>query len=488
MEYLKLIEDYKDEMIKTVQELVAIKSIEEKPVTDAPFGKGVAEAFQYMLKKGEAEGFETENVDNYGGHIEFGGYLLDDEGKITGTSEEVMGIIGHLDVVPEGTDWQYEPYSGTIADGKIYGRGTIDNKGPVVAAFFAMKALKDSGYVPEKKVRLILGLDEETNWKGMKYYLSKVKAPDFGFTPDAEYPAIHGEKGILVFQLAKKIGKTTGKGIELRSLKGGNAANMVADYARAVIRADKMEAYEKVKELAANYRNVKCAEEGQIAFGAKLNCKGVGKSLEIVAQGVSAHGATPECGVNAITVLMDFLKEIDIINDDVNEFVQFYNEHIGFELDGTAIGCGFSDDPSGKLVFNVGKIELEGEAVMLTINIRFPVTYSEDAVYEAMMPVINKYNMGIIKIKVQDPIYMPKDDPMIKTLMDIYREHTGDRESEPIVIGGGTYARAAKNIVAFGSIFPGEPDLSHQKNEYIEIDKLLLNAKIFADAIYRLTH
>nr|WP_315020269.1 dipeptidase PepV [uncultured Aminipila sp.] len=488
MEYLKLIEEYKDEMIKTVQELVAIKSIEDKPVTDAPFGKGVAEAFQYMLKKAESEGFDTENVDNYGGHIEFGGYLLDDEGKITGTSEEVMGIIGHLDVVPEGTGWEYEPYSGVIADGKIFGRGTIDNKGPVVAAFFAMKALKDSGYIPEKKVRLILGLDEETNWKGMKHYLSKVKAPDFGFTPDAEYPAIHGEKGIMVFQLAKKIGKTTGKGIELRSLKGGNAANMVADYARAVIRADKMEAYDKVKELAANYRNVKCAEEGQIAFGAKLNCKGVGKSLEIVAQGVSAHGATPECGVNAITVLMDFLNEIDIINDDVNEFVEFYNQHIGFELDGTAMGCGLSDEPSGKLIFNVGKIELEGEAVMLTINIRFPVTYSEDVVYEAMMPVINKYNMGVIKIKAQDPIYMPKDDPMIKTLMDIYGEHTGDRESEPIVIGGGTYARATKNIVAFGSVFPGEPDLAHQKNEYIDIDNLLLNAKIFADAIYRLTH
>ncbi|WP_312354604.1 dipeptidase PepV [Aminipila sp.] len=488
MEYLKRIDETKDEMIKTLQELVSIKSVEDKPAPDAPFGKGVAEALDYMLQKAEAEGFDAENIDNYGGHIEFGGYTLDEEGQIVGTNEEVMGIIGHLDVVPEGTDWEYDPFGGIVADGKIYGRGTVDNKGPVVAAFYAMKALKDSGYVPEKKVRLILGLDEETNWKGMKHYLSKVKAPDFGFTPDAEYPAIHGEKGIMVFQLAKKIGKTTGKGIELRSLKGGNAPNMVADYARAVIRADKMEAYEKVKELAAEYRNTSCTEENQAAYGAKINCKGIGKSLEIVAQGVSAHGATPENGVNAISVLMDFLRKIDIINDDVNEFVEFYNQHIGFELDGKSMGCGFSDEPSGKLVFNVGQVELEGEAVMLTVNIRYPVTLNDDKVYEAMMPVINKYNMGIIKIKSQEPIYMPADDPMIETLMDIYREHTGDREKRPIVIGGGTYARAAKNIVAFGSIFPGDPDPSHKKNEFIEIDKLVLNAKIFADAIYRLTH
>lgn len=487
MEYLKLIDEYKDEMVKTLQELVAIKSVEDKPSIDAPFGSGVAEAFEYMLEKAEAEGFGIENIDNYGGHIEFGGYTLDEENKIIGTSDEVMGIIGHLDVVPEGSDWKYDPYGGDIVDGKIYGRGTIDDKGPVVAAYYAMKALKDSGYVPENKVRLILGLDEETNWKGMKHYLSKVKPPSFGFTPDAEYPAIHGEKGILVFQLAKKIGKTVGKGIELRSLKGGNAANMVPDYARAVIRAEKREVYDKIKEMAADYRNEKCSKEGQVAYGAKINCKGVGKSLEIVTHGVSTHGATPECGVNAISVLMEFLSKIDIINDDVNEFVEFYNNSIGFELDGTAMGCGLSDEPSGKLVFNVGKVELEKEAVMLTINIRYPVTFNDDQVYEAMMPVINRHNMGVVKVKVQEPIYISAEDPMIKTLMEVYAEHTGDRVSKPIVIGGGTYARAAKNIVAFGSVFPGEEELAHQKNEYIEIDKLLLNAKIFADAIYRLT-
>ncbi|MBN7774293.1 dipeptidase PepV [Clostridium aminobutyricum] len=487
MEYLNRIDEYEEEMIQMLQELVAIKSVEDKPLPNAPFGKGVAEAFAYMLKKAEEDGFETENIDHYGGHIEFGGYLTDEAGDIIATSDEIMGIIGHLDVVPEGTDWMFDPYSGQVVDGKIYGRGTFDDKGPIVAAYYAMKALKESGIIPAKKVRLILGLDEETNWKGMDYYLSKVKPPTFGFTPDAEYPAIHGEKGILVFDLAKKLGKTINKGLELRSLKGGNAANMVADNARAVLRADKMEVYEKVKELAAQYRNENCSAEGQRAYGARLNCKGIGKSLEVTVQGISSHGARPEEGLNAITVLMDFLSRLDIINDDVNEFVEFYNNHIGFELDGASMGCGLSDEPSGKLVFNVGKIDLDHEAVRLTINIRYPVTFKEEAVYESMMPVINKYNMGVIKGKGQDPIYIPADDPMIQTLMAVYKEHTGDFESKPIVIGGGTYARAAKNIIAFGSVFPGEPSLAHQKNEYIEIEKLVLNAKIFADAIFRLT-
>lgn len=487
MEYLNRIDEYQEQMIQMLQELVSIKSVEDKPLPNAPFGKGVADAFSYMLRKAEMDGFETENVDNYGGHIEFGGYLTDEVGDIIATSDEIMGIIGHLDVVPEGTDWAFDPYSGQVVDGKIYGRGTTDDKGPIVAVYFAMKALKDSGFIPAKKVRLILGLDEETNWKGMEYYLSKVKPPTFGFTPDAEYPAIHGEKGILVFDLAKKLGKTIQKGLELRTIKGGNAANMVADHVRAVVRADKMEVYEKVKELAAQYRNENCTVEGQKAYGAKLNCKGIGKSLEITVQGISAHGARPETGLNAISILMDFLGKLDIINDDVNEFIEFYNQHIGFELDGTSMGCGFSDEPSGKLIFNVGKLEFDAEAVRLNINIRYPVTFKEHMIYAAMVPVMNKYNLGVIKGKVQEPIYIPEDDSMIQTLMDVYKLHTGDEESKPIVIGGGTYARAAKNIIAFGCVFPGDPSLAHQKNEYIEIEKLLLNAKIFADAIYRLT-
>lgn len=474
--YLQLIDDYREEMIKMLQELISIKSVADDPVENAPFGRGVQDAFDYMLKKAANEGFNTENIDNYGGHIEFGGYTLDEEGNVIGTSEEIMGILVHLDVVPEGKDWDYDPYGGELIDDKIYGRGAIDDKGPAVAAFYAMKALKDAGIVPEKKVRLILGLDEETGWKGMDYYLKHSKQPTFGFTPDGEFPGIHGEMGILIFDLVKKINKSAKdlKGVDLRSMTGGNAANMVPDHARAVISAD---SYDDIKHKLTEFKN---------KTGYQINFKRFGKNLEITTSGISSHGARPGKGLNAISILMEFLGKINFKNEDVNEFIHFYNSHIGFELCGDSLGCGFEDEPSGKLILNVGIVKIDEGSASLTINIRYPVTMSEEQVYDSMLPVINKYNLGIVKKSHQTPIYKPKDDGMICTLVDIYKRHSGDVNCEPIVIGGGTYARAVPNTIAYGASFPGEPELAHQKNEYITVTNLVKSAKIFAEAIFEL--
>ena len=473
MDYLSLIDQNKDEMLKSLQELIAIKSVAGEREGEYPFGEGVQKAFEYMLTLGKKEGFRVVNVDNYGGHIEFG------------SGEEIVGVLGHLDVVPEGSGWDYEPYGGQIVDGRLYGRGAGDDKGPVMAAFYAMKALKDAGYVPGKRIRLILGLDEETNWDGMEKYFEKEKKPTLGFTPDADFPAIRGEKGILTFEIAKKLGKSMADGLELRSLTGGSAPNMVADYARAVLRdtttykkgAEPADRYAKVKEIISAYRH---------ETGHKVNFKGMGKSLEITAAGIPAHGAAPYHGTNAVSIMMELLGRLNFVNEDVNDFIDFYNQHIGFDSFGERMGCDFCDEPSGKLTFNVGLAAIDQNTAELTINIRYPVTSSDDAVYAAMMPVINKYDMGLIKGSHQKPIYFPDGDPMIETLMDVYREFTGDVETAPLTIGGGTYARAAENVVAFGMGFPGDPELAHQKNEYVLIDNLLKSTKIYAEALARL--
>ena len=183
---------------------------------------------------------------------------------------------------------------------------------------------------------------------------------------------------------------------------------------------------------------------------------------------------------------MKFFEEIGLENEDVRDFIDFYNRYIGFNLSGEQIGCGFEDEPSGKLIFNVGMVNIDDESASVTINIRYPVTMNDEQVYRSILPVVNQYNLGIVKKEHKAPIYIEKDDPMIRTLMDVYKKHTGDTDSEPIVIGGGTYARAVKNTVAFGADLPGEPELAHQKNEYIGVDKLILCAKIFADAIFEL--
>lgn len=466
----KKIEENKAEMISSLSRLISIPSVATEEGGEKPFGEQVQRAYETMMEMGVHEGFELYNADNYGGHIDF-----------QGSGDGIVGIVGHLDVVPEGDGWDFEPYGGEVIEGNVCGRGTTDDKGPVIASFYGMKALKECGYQPKRTIRLILGLDEETNWEGMEHYLSKVESlPDFGFTPDGDFPAIHGEKGIIVFDMVRKfsVGTSRGKGLELSSLKGGTAANSVADNVRAVLYDGSGRDYDGIKELVAEFRREK---------ECKINCKGIGKSFEVTVHGVSAHGAKPEKGVNAISLMMEFLSHINFVNEDINDFIGFYNSCIGYDINGERIGCDFSDEPSGRLVFNVGMIDLDKKRVKLTINIRYPVTMGEDDVYRGIMSVIDKYSIGVVKGKHQAPIYMSEDDPIIKTLMEIYFAHTGDVESRPLVIGGGTYARAIKNTVAFGARFPHERELGHQKNELISIENMVKLAKIYAEAAYRLS-
>lgn len=463
MDYLERLDGYQEELIETLQGLLQIRSVEEEPLENMPFGKGVHEALLYMLNKGKDLGLEVKNIDNYCGHIEIG------------TGDEILGVLVHLDVVPEGSGWSKDPFGGEIVDKKIYGRGTVDNKGPAVAVLYAMKAIKESNMKLSKRVRLILGTNEESSrWEGIKHYLSKEEVPSFGFTPDSNFPVIHAEMGILIFDLIKKI-KTNSTGrISLKSITGGNAPNMVPDSCKAVITADDYSVVlDKVKSFNHETNN-------------EISTRMRGKSLEVSAKGISAHGAHPERGYNAISVLLKFLGTIRFSNEEHNEFLEFYNDKIGTTIHGEKMGCFFKDDISGELIFNVGKIKVDEKTAGVTINIRYPVSMEGDKVYEGIRTVTDAYDFGIVKIGQQSPIHLPLDHPVVETLMKVYQKHTNDMTSKPIVIGGGTYARAIKNAVAFGPVFVGQPSVEHQKDEYMEVDLLMKASRIFADAIYEL--
>lgn len=471
--YVSYIQQYRENMIEDLQNLVRIKSIDELGIQgQPPFGKGVQEVFSQMLAMGKREGFDTFNAQGFGGHIEWKAQPCE------GHEPEVMAILGHLDVVPEGSGWEMDPYGGEIREGRIYGRGTSDNKAPLVAAFYAMKALREAGYRPKKTIRMILGLDEETNWDGMEKYLKIAGKPDFGFTPDGSFPVIHGEKGVLTFEIAAKFSKTAGKakGIQLCSIQGGTAANSVPDVAKAVIMCP--EGYDEIRRRAEEFNKEK---EG------RLSCKGRGKSLEISVSGVSAHGSTPWKGINAISILMEFLGKLQFANDGAGDFIDFYNKYIGYETDGSSMGCGLADEVSGALVWNTGMLHMTEEAAGLTVNIRYPISCTEKQVYEAMMPLIDRYGYGVLKGSHNAPIYLPKDHPVVEALMGAYQEFTGDMDSEPMIIGGASYARAIPNAVCFGMLFPGEEDRMHQKNEFVSIESMEKAAKIFAEAIVRLS-
>lgn len=464
----KIEENFQQE-VEALQGLLQFESVVGEPVRTKegelyPFGLGVQQALEYTLKLGKNLGFETANVDNYGGHIDFG------KGK------EIVGAIGHLDVVPTDDGWAFAPYSGAVSDGYIFGRGTTDDKGPTIAVLFAMKALQDLGYEPYRKIRLILGCDEEVGMEGLAYYQEKVPDPDFGFTPDGEFPVINGEKGIAGFDLVKKLDLRKSDGLTLRKLSGGSASNMVPELARAVVNSTEKGAYDLIRQKAETFR-----EE----TGYDLKIKGTGKSLEILATGKAAHGASPSLGLNAISILMAFLSRLNFADEDVNEFVDFYQKHIGFDLYGERLGCQMADEESGPLTVNVGVAKLEKKTLSLTINIRFPVTKIDEDVYGGVIPIADGYNLGVVKEHGKVAIYQKPDAPMVQACMDIYRENTGDTASEPIVMGGGTYASHFDNMVAFGALFPGDEDLMHQRDEKLELKQFLLATKIYADALLK---
>jgi succinyl-diaminopimelate desuccinylase len=204
-------------------------------------------------------------------------------------------------------------------------------------------------------------------------------------------------------------------------------------------------------------------------------------------EGKAAHGAQPEMGTNAISILMDFLSRLTLACASAREFIDFYQERIGFETDGASLGIAMRDEVSGTLTVNAGTIRMNKDAVILTMNVRHPVTKREEDVFAALQPLLDAAGIGLIKGRNHAPLFFPEDSELVRTLMDVYRRNTGDTQSKPLAIGGGTYARAFAGAVAFGPVFPGEPDLMHKVDERVEVESLMRAGEIYADAIYELT-
>ena len=454
---LKRAEYLRDNMILSTQELVKIPSVEADAVGDYPYGEEVYKALKKALEISEKMGFKCKNIDNQAAHVEMG------EGN------EVLALLCHLDVVPEGSDWTYPPYAAEIHDDKIYGRGTIDDKGPAVAGLYAMKIVKDLGVKLNKKVRLILGTNEESGMASLDYYFKKEKMPELSFSPDATFPAIHAEKGILDLKFSADLDSENTDGLKLEQIKGGNATNMVPDYAEALLSGINKE--EIMKLLAdINYEQD------------DLNVELENEKIKLSYHGVSAHGSMPEDGKNAISYLINILAELPFVESDLKKFLDFYKNKIGVEYDGASIGCKDQDDVPTALTFNTGIINGDQNKIRFIVNIRYPVKSTAQKVINDIKKEIDTNFISLELLRDAKPLYIPKDDPFIQKLMEAYQEFTGD-ESEPVAIGGGTYARKVKKGVAFGPLFPGQSELAHQKDECIGIDDLVKSAAIYAKAI-----
>ena len=454
IDFKALVLKYKDQLIKDTQKLLQINS--ELTSFDpnregAPFGEGTKAALDFMLDLAKRDGFRFENVDGYAGHIEFG------------DSEEYVGSIGHLDVVPAGSGWTYPAYAAEIHDNKIYARGSEDDKGPTMAVYFAMKILKETGIKLSKRIKLILGLDEESGWRCMDYYFKKYpQAPISGFIPDADFPLIYAEKGIT-----NTIIKGTFEPGDILKLEGGLRTNMVPESATATVKSSK--AVKSTFEAFLKENNY---------IGSVTEANG---EMKLYVEGKSAHGSLPEDGANAIHRLVDGLNQAGLSN----ELTDFINKYLNKDVFGQKLGIAYTDEEMGPLTNNFGVLKTDGNKFEMILNIRYPkgVNYQKD-VFERIASLLpSNYILSVNhhqKLLYKDP----KSD-QIKALMKVYKKHTGD-ERGPISIGGGTFARATDNVVAFGPHFMDKPSYIHQKDEFIDIDDLIIATIIYTESLYEL--
>lgn len=411
-----------EEIIRQISEIIKFNSSQAPAEDGAPFGKGAKQALDYFLKLADEMGFETINYDGYAGEVIFG------EG-------EEFAVLAHLDVVPAGNGWTREPFGGQIdyENRRVWGRGAMDDKGPAVCALFALKALKDEGFKPKRKIKLIVGCNEESGWGCIDYYKAHAHMPDEGFSPDADFPVIYAEKGILHLCLHF----TSAGGFN--GLKGGERANMVCDYC----------------EVSAPADSVKLKKYGLTAENGK-----------IVSRGKSAHGSTPDEGKNAILPVLEYLG-LESAKD---------------ALFGNCFGLNELHDETGYLTFSPNVISQNGNDLAVICDIRYPSTYKKEDVLQRIDVNGVKYEI----LSEQAPLFNDKNCFLIKTLCSVYNEVTG-KNVKPVAIGGGTYARALKCGAAFGPEEAGEENTIHQANEYITFEKIEKCFEIYKLAVKRLT-
>lgn len=470
-----MIEDYiennKSKIIKNTQELIKIPSVYNKSNDPCmPFGKNINDALKYTLNLGKKLGFRTKNIDGYCGYLEFG------------SGEELIGIIGHLDVVPEGKGWTFPPFSATIVDNKIFGRGSIDDKGPVISSIYAMKSVMEN-YDIHKRVRLILGLNEENDWKCIEHYKKTEEPPIIGFSPDADFPCIYAEKSILSCYLTMKDINSKTSYIKIKEIDcNNNPLNVVPKFCSITLEIDN----EKIP--MSNFIEItqKIIQKNNFEIDIyKIS----NQEIKLTSHGIQAHAAHPDLGTNAISQLIICINQI-LVNYTINlELFDFFSNYIGLEYNGKSLGIDFEDE-SGKLTLNIGNLDFKNldSELKIGLNIRIPINTSVDTIKKHFITCTSKYsNINFYEKRYQPALHISQENILVKTLCDVFNKSTNSNFS-PIAIGGATYARAFKNCISFGPNFPGQTDMCHQVDEFIEIDNLILCSKIYAKAIYALTN
>ena len=430
-----------DQLVQSLQKVIRFNSEKGVAAQGAPFGTNVKACLDFTLELASSFGLTTYDCDGYAGHADF-----------VGATDEVLGILGHLDVVPsKAEEWRYPPYGGEIHDGKLYGRGTMDDKGPMIACLYAVKALKDAGFKPSKTIRLIFGCDEESSMQCVEYYFKKMPFPTVSFSPDSDFPVINREKGIYHFDIV--CGKLP-NGVKITA---GDRANIVPSLCTAT-----------------------AVEAVGVGESQGITCEKTSTGYVYTALGKAAHGSTPDEGVNATHPILKMLAA----RYPDNATLRFLVDKV-IDTTGKAWGIDLHDKESGNLTCNLGVLRTaEDGTLTATVDIRFPVTYNCDKMYQLLCEHTPQ-EFTIRPWHISEPLFVPSDSHLVTTLMSVYNREMRTN-LEPLAIGGGTYSRCLPNCVAFGPLFPGEEQTIHMPNECVDLQNLRKMAELYLEAIYEL--
>ena len=447
MDYQKLTKPYQEEMLKSLKEFVAIDSVyDEKTASkENPFGQGVTNALKYIENLAKKDGFIVKNYDNMVVEI------------LTNDLEPNVTIMAHADVVPVGTGWPQDPFTVLEKDGTLYGRGVADDKGPLLSSYYGLKALRDNNLLGNYQVRLLVGGNEESGSLCMEHYFHtlKKKQPTLGFSPDSAYPLTFAEKGIVGFNVKKDIDCPN-----IISMKGGVASNSVIERCEVILNEDLN---------LISYLNDEGVDYSYLVKG---------HQMILTFNGIAAHGSLPWLGKNAAMIAVKYLGQY-YKNADLIKLYELYSP-----LRGEGVNASANSVDMGTNSLNVGLFSLENGQLNMVVNFRYVETVTEEEMINNIIEASKPFE--IEKLGSAKLVYFPKDHQLIKTLLRVYQEETGDTKTEIIASGGGTYAKEADNVVAFGMEYPGYDPHMHGVNERIEINQLVESMGIYAHAIIEL--
>lgn len=477
---------YRDAITAGLQHLVSIPSV--NPVGAASPGPETRAALRWLLEQAGSLGFRTQNLDDMVGFVEHG----------PADAPEVVAVLAHLDVVPAGEGWTYPPFAGTVADGMIWGRGVEDDKGPAVSALYALKALRDLQLPLRRRIRLILGtLEEGGDWSDIRHYEAREGRPTMGFTPDAHFPVICGEKGILnaVFRAQEPANDPVAGRSHTRitAWHAGSAPNVVPAFAWAALSADTQRLEPALIALQRSARRlaqhhpksqlqVMHAELFQEHYSQEeLPAEAL---LVITARGQEAHGAMPWDGHNALQDMVNFLATCKVANNAIGRLVTFAARHLGMGWDGAGLGIAARHDKLGPTTVNLGMARGDARQASITLNIRLTPPHTVDSLSEKLRRIGQEAGLQVdIDPFSMNPLFVDEHDPLVVGLQRAYHMVTG-QAATCAYIGGTTYAKAFPRMVAFGPLMPGESMLAHQADERVTLDSLVRNTVIYALALY----